>query len=60
MLGLCNQMDLVTPYLVSYGKAISVEDVIKRLGVYGKYGALEPIEGGSVARRTRRESGFFS
>jgi hypothetical protein len=39
-------IDLESPHLVYIGQpAISIEQVMKRLGAYGYHGALDPIEG---------------
>jgi len=39
------KFDFTPPYLVNYGKAISVKEVMKRLGNYGKHGAEDYVEG---------------
>lgn len=39
-------VDIDHPHLIHIGaEAISVEEVMKRLGVYGHHGALDPVEG---------------
>ena len=37
--------EFVTPHVVSDGQAISIEDVMDILGIYGFHGAIDPVEG---------------
>lgn len=46
-----NRVDIITPQLISYGKAISVENSLKRL--QNVHGAIDPIEG--VVYRVERK-----
>lgn len=43
--GRVKSLGFVTPYTVYDGEAISAEQVLKKLGVYGFHGAIDPIEG---------------
>lgn len=46
--------EFITPHVLHRGAPLSIEEAIKRLGVYGFHGAIDPVEG-AVWRVERNE-----